>query len=163
MFVALAFCVFWFTNRVQVRENTISYQSFVKAVEKDQVTDVSISQNKEVPTGVLTISMDGDDTIYTVNVSDVKDAEKVLEDAKIDYELENVPQETWFSQTLAPTLIMLLGVALLFMLMNRQGGGANAKAMSFGKSRARMSTDQDKRVTFENVAGLKEEKEQFCQ
>ena len=161
MFVALAFCVFWFTNRVQVRENTISYQSFVKAVEKDQVTDVSISQNKEVPTGVLTISMDGDDTIYTVNVSDVKDAEKVLEDAKIDYELENVPQETWFSQTLAPTLIMLLGVALLFMLMNRQGGGANAKAMSFGKSRARMSTDQDKRVTFENVAGLKEEKEQL--
>ena len=56
MFVALAFFVFWFTNRVQVRENTISYQSFVKAVEKDQVTDVSISQNKEVPTGVLTIS-----------------------------------------------------------------------------------------------------------
>ena len=161
MFVALAFFVFWFTNRVQVRENTISYQSFVKAVEKDQVTDVSISQNKEVPTGVLTISMDGDDTIYTVNVSDVKEAEKVLEDAKIDYELENVPQETWFSQTLAPTLIMLLGVALLFMLMNRQGGGANAKAMSFGKSRARMSTDQDKRVTFENVAGLKEEKEQL--
>ena len=161
MFVALAFFVFWFTNRVQVRENTISYQSFVKAVEKDQVTDVSISQNKEVPTGVLTISMDGDDMIYTVNVSDVKEAEKVLEDAKIDYELENVPQETWFSQTLAPTLIMLLGVALLFMLMNRQGGGANAKAMSFGKSRARMSTDQDKRVTFENVAGLKEEKEQL--
>ena len=161
MFVALAFFVFWFTNRVQVRENTISYQSFVKAVEKDQVTDVSISQNKEVPTGVLTISMDGDDTIYTVNVSDVKEAEKVLEDAKIDYELENVPQETWFSQTLAPTLIMLLGVALLFILMNRQGGGANAKAMSFGKSRARMSTDQDKRVTFENVAGLKEEKEQL--
>ena len=161
MFVALAFFVFWFTNRVQVRGNTISYQSFVKAVEKDQVTDVSISQNKEVPTGVLTISMDGDDTIYTVNVSDVKEAEKVLEDAKIDYELENVPQETWFSQTLAPTLIMLLGVALLFMLMNRQGGGANAKAMSFGKSRARMSTDQDKRVTFENVAGLKEEKEQL--
>ena len=161
MFVALAFFVFWFTNRVQVRENTISYQSFVKAVEKDQVTDVSISQNKEVPTGVLTISMDGDDTIYTVNVSDVKEAEKVLEDAKIDYELENVPQETWFSQTLAPTLIMLLGVALLFMLMNRQGGGANAKAMSFGKSRARMSSDQDKRVTFENVAGLKEEKEQL--
>ena len=160
MFVALAFFVFWFTNRVQVRENTISYQSFVKAVEKDQVTDVSISQNKEVPTGVLTISMDGDDTIYTVNVSDVKEAEKVLEDAKIDYELENVPQETWFSQTLAPTLIMLLGVALLFMLMNRQGG-ANAKAMSFGKSRARMSSDQDKRVTFENVAGLKEEKEQL--
>ena len=114
MFVALAFFVFWFTNRVQVRENTISYQSFVKAVEKDQVTDVSISQNKEVPTGVLTISMDGDDTIYTVNVSDVKEAEKVLEDAKIDYELENVPQETWFSQTLAPTLIMLLGVALLY-------------------------------------------------
>ena len=161
MFVALAFFVFWFTNRVQVRENTINYQSFVKAVEKDQVTDVSISQNKEVPTGVLTISMDGDDMIYTVNVSDVKEAEKVLEDAKIDYELENVPQETWFSQTLAPTLIMLLGVALLFMLMNRQGGGANAKAMSFGKSRARMSTDQDKRVTFENVAGLKEEKEQL--
>ena len=161
MFVALAFFVFWFTNRVQVRENTISYQSFVKAVEKDQVTDVSISQNKEVPTGVLTISMDGDDMIYTVNVSDVKEAERVLEDAKIDYELENVPQETWFSQTLAPTLIMLLGVALLFMLMNRQGGGANAKAMSFGKSRARMSTDQDKRVTFENVAGLKEEKEQL--
>ncbi len=47
------------------------------------------------------------------------------------------------------------------MMMNRQGGGANAKAMSFGKSRAKLSTERDKKVTFAQVAGLKEEKKNW--
>lgn len=63
--------------------------------------------------------------------------------------------------TIMPMLIMLAGILIIFYLMNRQGGGANSKAMNFGKSRARMSTENDKQVTFAQVAGLKEEKEEL--
>ena len=60
-----------------------------------------------------------------------------------------------------PTLLILAAFFLFFYMMNRQNGGANAKAMSFGKSRARMSTEQDKKITFAQVAGLQEEKEEL--
>ena len=55
----------------------------------------------------------------------------------------------------------MAGFFLIFMMMNRQGGNAGSKAMSFGKSRAKLSTDSDKKVTFDHVAGLKEEKEEL--
>ena len=73
----------------------------------------------------------------------------------------DVPQDTLFSTTILPVLLTLAGVMFIFMMMNRQGGNAGSKAMSFGKSRAKLSTDSDKKVTFDHVAGLKEEKEEL--
>ena len=68
-------------------------------------------------------------------------------------------RDNWFATTIFPVLLTMAGFFLIFMMMNRQGGGANSKAMSFGKSRARLSTEQDKKITFAQVAGLQEEKE----
>lgn len=162
IFVVLIFFVFWFTNRMQVQQNEMSYADFVQEVQDDQIESVTISQNKTVPTGVLGVTLKSGDETKTVNVSDVNSVQELLMDYDVEYEMGNVPQDSWIGSTLLPMLLMMGGVFLVFMLMNRQGGGgANAKAMNFGKSRARMSTDQDKRVTFADVAGLKEEKEEL--
>ena len=75
--------------------------------------------------------------------------------------MPDIPQDSWAATTFLPVILTLGGVFLLFGLMNRQGGGANSKAMNFGKSRARLSTDRDKKVTFAQVAGLEEEKEEL--
>ena len=88
-----------------------------------------------------------------------KSMQKYLDKAKIDYEMSDVPRDNWFATTIFPVLLTMAGFFLIFMMMNRQGGGANSKAMSFGKSRARLSTEQDKKITFAQVAGLQEEKE----
>ncbi len=77
------------------------------------------------------------------------------------YSLEDVPKESIIMSAVLPSLITLCGIFLLFMLMNRQNGGTNSKAMNFGKSRARMSTQNEIKVTFADVAGLKEEKEEL--
>src|SRR5699024_12696954 len=76
-------------------------------------------------------------------------------------QVKNVPQENVFLTTLLPVLLTGGLVIFLFVMMNRQmsGGGGNSKMMNFGKSRARMMLPEEKKVTFQNVAGLQEEKE----
>ncbi|TCS78110.1 cell division protease FtsH [Muricomes intestini] len=160
-FMLIIFLALWLTNRMQIKEQEMTYPRFVQEVQDSNVEDVTIRPNKEVPTGIITAKMKDSETIKQVNVSDIKDIETLLDKYDIDYDLRNVPQDSWVTSLLVPLIVTLLGVTLIFMLMNRQGGGANAKAMNFGKSRARMSTESDKKVTFADVAGLKEEKEEL--
>ena len=102
------------------------------------------------------------DLIKYYYVSDVNEIQDYLKEQAIDYEMLDVPQDNWLATTILPTLLVLAGVFLIFALMNRQGGAnAGTKAMSFGKSRARMSTDSDRKITFAEVAGLQEEKEEL--
>ena len=96
-----------------------------------------------------------------LNVSDVNEIQELLSKADVKCTLDDVPKESWFMTTMFPTLLMVGVVIFLFMMMNRQGGGANAKAMNFGKSRARMTSGSDKQVKFAQVAGLQEEKEEL--
>ena len=160
-FIVIVFLALWLTNRMQVREQDMTYQSFVQEVKDQNVQDVNIKQNKTVPTGVVTVTLKDSGTTKQVNVSDVNAVQELLEKYKIDYQMPNVQEDSWLTTLLMPLLFTFLGITLIFMFMNRQGGGANAKAMNFGKSRARMTTDADKKVTFANVAGLKEEKEEL--
>ena len=67
--------------------------------------------------------------------------------------MDNVPQDSWMSTTLVPIILMAGIMVFVVMMMNRQGG-SNAKAMNFGKSRAKMSTQEENHVTFAQVAGL---------
>lgn len=78
------------------------------------------------------------------------------------YVMRNVPSENWLT-SLLPLLVVFAAMFILFMMMNNQnaGAGGNSKMMNFGKSRAKMSTDENKKVTFDNVAGLREEKEEL--
>ena len=148
-------------NKVQMHQQEISYSTFVKEVEAGNVTAADIRQNSAVPTGRVTLSLKDDSSVRSLNVSDVGKVEEFLQENDVKYSLEDVQKESIIMSAVLPSLITLCGIFLLFMLMNRQNGGTNSKAMNFGKSRARMSTQNEIKVTFADVAGLKEEKEEL--
>ena len=162
MVVALALLVYWFIGQMNMKQREYTYQEFTQAVQDGEVDSVIIRQNKEVPTGRLEIQMkDQSEDVKYLNVSDVNEIQELLSKADVKCTLDDVPKESWFMTTMFPTLLMVGVVIFLFMMMSRQGGGANAKAMNFGKSRARMTSGSDKQVKFAQVAGLQEEKEEL--
>ncbi|WP_097076083.1 ATP-dependent zinc metalloprotease FtsH [Pseudobutyrivibrio ruminis] len=141
---------------------TYTRREFDKALARDEVKSVNITQNEEVPTGSAEITLT-DGTEATLYVSDVNEIQDELKEAKVAYTVSDIPHDSWISELL-PMLIVLGAVFILFMIMmNAQGaggGGANAKMMNFGKSRAKLTNKEDIHTTFDNVAGLKEEKEE---
>lgn len=163
LFVLIVLGALWFTNTLDSKESQLSRQKFEKLITSEKVDSVTITQNKNVPTGSVEVQLknkkNGENEKNYLYVSDVNEIQKYLDKAKIDYEMSDVPGDNWFATTIFPVLLTMAGFFLIFMMMNRQGGGANSKAMSFGKSRARLSTEQDKKITFAQVAGLQEEKE----
>ena len=162
MVVALALLVYWFIGQMNMKQREYTYQEFTQAVQDGDVDSVIIRQNKEVPTGRLEIQMkDQSEDVKYLNVSDVNEIQELLSKADVKCTLDDVPKESWFMTTMFPTLLMVGVVIFLFMMMNRQGGGAKEKAMNFGKSRARMTSGSDKQVKFAQVAGLQEEKEEL--
>ena len=165
IFILFVFGVLWFTNQFDQREREITWEDFTKLTQEGKVESYLIRQNKNVPTGRVEIQLEGRNgeagEIKYLYVSDVNELQDYLRDKNIEYQITDVPRESLFMTTIMPMLIMLAGILIIFYLMNRQGGGANSKAMNFGKSRARMSTENDKQVTFAQVAGLKEEKEEL--
>ncbi len=142
---------------------TYTYAQMQEAVESGEVTSIEINQNNEVPTGtvVLTIS---DGTKAQVVVSDVSEIEAYLISQEFTaYTLSDVAGESlWIS--LLPALICLAGVIILIFFLTGQtggGGGGNNKMMNFGKSRAKMTSGENVKVKFDDVAGLREEKEEL--
>ncbi|MCI9614224.1 MAG: ATP-dependent zinc metalloprotease FtsH [Dorea sp.] len=165
--LTLVLCVFillWFTNQFDQKEEEVTWKEFEELVQDKSVESVVITQNKNVPTGRVTVELKGaggEENYKYLYVSDVNVIQEYLKDKKIEYEMPDVREDSWFATVVVPVLLTLLGVMLIFTVMNRQSGGANAKAMNFGKSRARMSMGGDKSITFSKVAGLKEEKEEL--
>ena len=139
----------------------MTYTSFVSAVQEKNVSDVYINQNSAVPTGTVSVTLKDDGNTRKVNVSDVEQVEKLLTENQVEYRLSDVPKDSMLTTVVVPMLITLGGVFLIFFLMSRQNGGGNSKAMNFGKSRAKMSTKNEIKVTFRDVAGLREEKEEL--
>lgn len=139
---------------------TWNYREFEEAVDSGDVVRVEITQNQEVPTGSLKVTLKDGDVRY-VNVTDVKEVQSELEQQDaITLDVKDVPkQSVWLS--ILPTIMIAVVLLLIFSMMNRQAGGGNNKMMNFGKSRARMITPDAKRVTFQDVAGLQEEKEEL--
>ncbi len=141
---------------------TYTYAQFTEAVEDGEVESVVIEQNEEVPTGVLTVTLN-DGRRVQVNVSDVSSVESYLQEADFtDYTLEDVPGENiWIS--LLPSIILIVVVIIFLLMMSGQasGGGGSSKMMNFGKSRARMTDGEHVKVRFPDVAGLREEKEEL--
>lgn len=162
MFIVIVFGSLWFMGKMQQQGQEITYTQFVQEVESDNVADLTISQNKTAPTGMVTITLKDSGAVRRVYVSDVNEIQDMLEKEGVsNYRLMNVHEDTWMTTIMLPVLITMAGVFLLFMLMNRQNGGGNAKAMNFGKSRAKMSSPDEQKVTFAQVAGLREEKEEL--
>lgn len=160
-FVVILVVVLWMANQLQMHQQEMTYTSFVSAVQEKNVSDVYINQNSAVPTGTVSVTLKDDGNTRKVNVSDVEQVEKLLTENQVEYRLSDVPRDSMLTTVVVPMLITLGGVFLIFFLMSRQNGGGNSKAMNFGKSRAKMSTKNEIKVTFRDVAGLREEKEEL--
>ena len=160
-FVVILVVVLWMANQLQMHQQEMTYTSFVSAVQGKNVSDVYINQNSAVPTGTVSVTLKDDGNTRKVNVSDVEQVEKLLTENQVEYRLSDVPKDSMLTTVVVPMLITLGGVFLIFFLMSRQNGGGNSKAVNFGKSRAKMSTKNEIKVTFRDVAGLREEKEEL--
>ncbi|MBS5121280.1 MAG: ATP-dependent zinc metalloprotease FtsH [Blautia sp.] len=155
---------YFYLNSQVSGQNDYTIEALEQAAEEGRVNDAVIYQNREVPTGSVAadIENEGQKRVY---VTDVKEAQEMLEENNIAPLVKDVPQQNVFLTTLLPLLLTGGLILFLFLMMNRQmsGGGGNAKMMNFGKSRARMMLPDDKKVTFQNVAGLQEEKEDLVE
>ncbi len=162
--IALLVGGYFYLNSQVSGQNDYTIEALEQAAEEGRVTDAVIYQNREVPTGSVAadIENEGQKRVY---VTDVKEAQEMLEENNIAPLVKDVPQQNVFLTTLLPLLLTGGLILFLFLMMNRQmsGGGGNAKMMNFGKSRARMMLPDDKKVTFQNVAGLQEEKEDLVE
>ena len=163
LIVLLVSGYFYLNNQV-TNQSDYTIEALEQAAEKGRVHEAVIYQNREVPTGSVTADIEGEGQ-KRVYVTDVKEAQQMLAENNIFAQVKNVPQQNMFLTTLLPLLLTGGLVIFLFMMMNRQmsGGGSNSKMMNFGKSRARMMLPDDKKVTFQNVAGLQEEKEDLVE
>ena len=138
---------------------------FEKALDAGTVVAVNVVPNRETPyTGSLKVTL-SDGSERTLVVNDINEAvEYMREEGFSTYTVENPPEESWIL-SLLPYLIIFAAMFIFFIIMSNQAAASasgGSKMMNFGKSRARrMSDDPDKRVTFADVAGLKEEKEEL--
>ncbi|MBQ1902644.1 MAG: ATP-dependent zinc metalloprotease FtsH [Lachnospiraceae bacterium] len=153
----------WFLY-TEKKDPTYSQAQFTKALDKGIVSSVTIEQNAEVPTGTVNITIEDGDT-YVMYTSDVSKTEEELEDADVAYTLEDVPHDQWMELLLPMLLMGALFFILFVSVINAQNaaasGGAGGRMMNFGKSRAQMTSGDKVKTRFEDVAGLKEEKEEL--
>ena len=153
--------LYWFVMQTGMQEKSITYNEFIQALADEKVESAVISQDKAVPTGKVEVVIDGEESVKVLNVPDVNDIqERLLVAGVTDVKVEAVPEDSVFITTILPTLLMILALFFIFFVMNRPTG-ANAKAMNFGRNRAKMSNPSDKHITFAQVAGLQEEKEEL--
>ncbi len=157
----LILLVVYFTQGMQShRQNELSYQQFEQMLESGDVGTLTIYQNEQTPTGRVSIVNRAGD-IYVTNVTDVNQTQQKLQEMNIDYNVDNVPQTNYWMSLIVPVVISIGAVVLVMVILNVRagagGGGTNARMMNFGKSRARMTNTSN--VSFKNVAGLQEEKE----
>lgn len=165
-FLVLAVVGIWyFLSDTAITTDTYLYYQYQSDLEHDKIASVVIEQNAETPTGTLIVTMEGGSERHEVVVCDVNEEQEYLQKMNFyNYTVKNIPHASWLS-TWLPYLIIFGAMFILFIIMNNinqsAGGGGNPKMMNFGKSRARMYTDENKSVNFTKVAGLKEEKEEL--
>ena len=158
VFAAIMINGFWDSTS----QEKYTYTDFQKEVKEKKVKSITVQQNSEVPTGQIYVVTNENKKkdFYTPDVNKVL---SYLEEAQFtNVDVRDVARTPWYVQVL-PYVIGFVLVFLLFGMFSSQsqGGGGNSKMMDFGKSRARMTDPNDKATTFENVAGLVEEKEQL--
>lgn len=132
-------------------------EAFEDAVANGDVVSITIAQNKEVPTGTIQVAL-SNGAVRQFHATDVREIESFAKEHSIAVKVNDVPADNWFLIYVLPSLLVLILFVFFFSsMMNNQGGGGNSRMMNFGKSRAQLI--QDCKVTFEDVAGLQEEKD----
>ncbi len=159
--ILIVLLLFYMLNSME-RGSSLSYQAFRDMLDSGEVVSARIYQNQEVPSGQVTLEDQNGSTSY-VNVTDVNETMELLEQEDINYTVQPMEEENIFVRYVMPPLltglVLLLGIMMMSRTMAGASGGGNNKMMNFGKSNARLSTENDKKVLFRDVAGLEEEKE----
>ncbi|MCI6235589.1 MAG: ATP-dependent zinc metalloprotease FtsH [Lachnospiraceae bacterium] len=140
-------------------QNYYTQEAYEKDLQNSQVVSVEIVPNQETPTGSAVVTLSGG-AVRTLYATDITKTEALTRENGIEPVVDDVPRESWFMTSVLPMLLVAVVCLLFFYMMSAQqmgGGGANAKMMNFGKSRAQLANEKD-RVTFQDVAGLEEEK-----
>lgn len=169
--IAIIFVVVFAIRQSGKNAVNYTYEGFINDLADGKVKDVTISQNQEIPTGKITVKL-SDDSKKNAYVNDVEAVEAAImaynktakDDAVVTYKQGDVQRDSVFLTTILPFIIVAAVIIFIFVFMNRQaaaGGGSNAKMMNFGKSRAKMMDPKAAKVTFRQVAGLSEEKEEL--
>ena len=147
-------------NLLSGREEEYTRAEFIADLDAGNVSEIVIQPNGEAPTGYLEIQMKNG-LNHKLYATDITELETLVREYGFDPVVNDIERENWFLTYMLPMLVVLAVGVFLFMMMNaQQAGGGNGKMMNFGKSRAKMSMG-DKSVTFAQVAGLKEEKEEL--
>ena len=169
--IAIIFVVVFAIRQNGKNAVNYTYEGFINDLADGKVKDVTISQNQEIPTGKITVKL-SDDSKKNAYVNDVEAVEAAImaynktakDDAAVTYKQGDVQHDSVFLTTILPFIIVAAVIIFIFVFMNRQaaaGGGSNSKMMNFGKSRAKMMDPRAVKVTFKQVAGLSEEKEEL--
>ena len=150
----------WMFRSLNGQETDYTKGELQKALEAGEVLEAVIQPNKETPTGIVRVALvTGEEKI--LYVTDVKEIEDDFISFGLDPEIRDIPRENWFMTSVFPILLVLVVGVFFFVMMNAQntGGSSGGKMMNFGKSRAKLSLDNQ--VTLKDVAGLQEEKEEL--
>lgn len=160
IFIILLVMVIVGLNLLSSREEEYTRAEFIADLDVGNVSEIVIQPNGEAPTGYLEIQMKNG-LNHKLYATDITELETLVREYGFDPVVNDIERENWFLTYMLPMLVVLAVGVFLFMMMNaQQAGGGNGKMMNFGKSRAKMSIG-DKSVTFAQVAGLKEEKEEL--
>lgn len=160
IFIILLLLVIFGLNLLNNRTDEYTKAEFIADLDAGNVSEVVVQPNGEAPTGYLEIQMKSG-VSHKLYATDITELETLVREYGFDPVVNDIERENWFLTYMLPMLVVLAVGAFLFMMMNaQQAGGGNGKMMNFGKSRAKMTLG-DKSVTFAQVAGLKEEKEEL--
>ena len=163
LYFVIIICLLLFTvwvGTLRVPDNGYTRGEFERQMANGEVAVVTICPNKDTPTGSLKVILkNGEERV--LYVTDVTQMESVVREHGIDCSVESVPEESWFLNSVLPILIVVVVCVFFFVMMNSQNSGGGGKMMNFGKSRARLLMGGENKITLEEVAGLKEEKEEL--
>ena len=160
IFIILLLLVIFGLNLLNNRTDEYTKAEFIADLDAGNVSEVVVQPNGEAPTGYLKIQMKNGAS-HKLYATDITELETLVREYGFDPVVNDIERENWFLTYMLPMLVVLAVGIFLFMMMNaQQAGGGNGKMMNFGKSRAKMTLG-DKSVTFAQVAGLKEEKEEL--
>ena len=161
--VLLVFMVIYMaTSGSRTATSGYSYSAYYQDLVGKNISKVTITQNAEVPTGKLYVELKDNNTTKVVYSSDINKDQELLNDNGVTYTISDVKRQNIWLIVLVTAGISIAVVMLIIMFTSRQaGGGSNSKMMNFGKSRARLMNGADNPVTFKDVAGLEEEKEEL--
>ncbi len=143
-------------------KDAYNYNKFLDDLSSDRITFIEIHPNEEVNTGEIVVTKKGEvkEKFY---VSDTRVIEEDALEFAVEFYTHKISKPSWFLTTILPFLLMAIIVIVFFSFISSQaaGGGGNSKVMNFGKSRAKLTKDENKKTSFKDVAGLDEEKEEL--